>query len=283
MIINAIVDRLPRIRELAASEYYADVLRGAKQLFPDREEAEYATIVRGVLRHRAFNRAIHRFQTRFPGFALVVARFIPTTVSAEVAALVRGDRPILVAGPHIGSVFFVLTVLLRVLRGRSVYVLHSSATRFSQTNAAYLRRIGVTSVLQDQNSLRILARALRNERRCTVVIAFDHLADGRRTIEIFQTQLAVSYGTAYLADVTEAAVIVACWQFADYWPRVVFEGPYEIDRILGRAERHAQLMSRLFAFLEGVVQKSPEQWTQWQFVAEAAMRAAKCPAKKALR
>ena len=144
--IGTFVDRLPQIRRLAASGYCAAVASGVRQLLPELDGSERDAIVRGVLRHRAFNRAVHRFHLRFPRVAAVAARCVPTTSSAQVAALLRSDRPILVAGPHIGPVFFVLTVLLGALRGRSVYVLHSSKTQFAQRNAAYLQRLGVRSV-----------------------------------------------------------------------------------------------------------------------------------------
>jgi lauroyl/myristoyl acyltransferase len=266
MTFGTLVDRLPRIRELAATKYHSAVVSGVRQLLTELSDCEQDAVVRGVLRQRAFNRIIHSFHTCFPRIAVAVARGVPIAISTEVSRLLQSDRPVLVAGPHIGPVFFALTVLLTVLRGRSVFVLHASKTHFSQINAKYLHKIGVRSVLQDDNSLRTLAHALRTERRCTVIIGFDHLAHGRHKTTLFHTPLAVSYGIAYLADVSKAAVIITCWDFARRWPRLAVEGPHEIDRALTVVQRRDQLMSRLFDHLEHQIRMVPEQWTEWQYV-----------------
>ncbi len=259
-VFNPVLDRMLRLHRADRARWLSAV-RGGIRAFPEISPAQQQAVVRGVVITDAVNRLVFRVQTRLPALAAAASRLIPISDPDSVLAHVPTDRPIILALTHFGPIHLALAVLQRRLGKRTIYAFHAGGDTAAAT-ARYLRGLGVTPLVSDEKSLRIVARAMARDPHCVVVIGFDYLGNhGRKTMPFLGSEISVSRGLAYLADVRNAVVVPACVDRRG--PRVTVSAAREVDRNLPYAQRQDELTAELFGMLEESVRQRPSDWTEW--------------------
>lgn len=240
---------------------------GLGRAFPTSSDAQLDRVFARLLSSDFVNRVVFRFHNAFPQLAALAARGIRVTRNPAVDALIASDDPMILAGGHLGPVFFQVLVLRLLLRGRTVYTLHAERGSNGPACVAFMRRVGVIPVLDDPMATRTLLKALRGNDRPAVIVAFDHLAVGSRMIPFLGTTIPVSDGVAYLTDSTGAPVVTTIARFERGPMQVVLGGPFRIDASLPVQARREEFVDALYRILEGYVAAAPEQWSEWQYLA----------------
>lgn len=260
MILEDAIDRLPRLRNVIASDYGATILRRIERAFPDLAPARHAEIRRAYFRHRLANGLAYRLTLRFPAFAAMVARCIPVRGREHLDRANSGSEPVVIASAHFGPVYFHLLIIARLLSGRRLYVIYASSGPDAARNAAFLRSRGLIPVPNDASGLRALIGALDSAGRIAILIAFDLQNNSRRRLPFLGTALPVSGGLGFLADIGGGPIIPWFWQCRNWKPSVwVGEACYADDR-LGPAQRRGAIVETFHRLLEARVAQHPEQW-----------------------
>lgn len=240
---------------------------GLGRAFPHWSEAKRDRVFAHLLSCDFVNRVVFRFHNAFPQLATLVARCVRVPRNRAIDELFASDSPLIVAGGHLGPVFFQVLVVRLLLGGRKVYTMHAERTSNGPACIAFMRSIGVEPVLDDPMATRTLLKALRSDARPAVIVAFDHLAVGSRMIPFLGTTIPVSDGVAYLADRAGVPVVTAISKYDRGLLQLVLEGPFRIDASLPVQTRREEFVNSLYRLLERYVTAAPEQWSEWQYLA----------------
>lgn len=267
MLTGSLFARLPSNRRLAGSQMGRRKRAGLDRAFPAWSEARRDRVFVRLLSCDFVNRVVFRFHNAFPRLATIVARAVRVSRNRAIDELIASDSPMIVAGGHLGPVFFQVLVLRLILTGRTVYTLHAERGSHRSACVAFMRKIGIEPVLDDPMATRTLLKALRSDARPAIIVAFDHLAVGTRMIPFLGTEVPVSDGVAYLADQTDTPVVTAISTYDRGFLSMVLEGPFRIDRSLPAQARREAFVDGLYRILERYVSAAPEQWSEWQYLA----------------
>jgi len=258
---------LPAVRRRASTQWGRRVKAGLGRAFPEWSPERLTTEYRRLASSEFANRVIFRFHNRFPKAASFVARFVPVMKSAAFDELLSTGRPLIIAASHLGPVFFVLLVARLAFRDRIVYCLHAERAANGPLVEKFMHAIDVVPVLDEPMAMRQFIRALHDEPRTVVVVAFDHLAAGNRRTPFLATEIPASDGIGYLAEQSEAVVATLMVRFERGRLRLVFDGPVNLDKTLPRGIRRRELVDRLHRILAPYVAAAPDQWSEWAYVA----------------
>jgi lauroyl/myristoyl acyltransferase len=267
--LDDLVDRAPRLKALASGDWGAMIRRrlelGLPEIAPRRREA----ILRGLLRHRAGTRLMYKLTVDFTPLAKLYTTFVPLAGAHFVREADAHAGAIIMAATHFGPPFTQLLVVQRLLPRRRFYVVHARDHFDNARTTRFLERIGCVSVKDDEQGLRFLARALRDDPRAVLTITFDRAQPGaRRTLRFLSMSMAISSGIGYLADVGRCPVVPLIWEWTNYLPRMTFGEIVRVDQTLPPRERRERFTEDLYRRIERTVRRIPEQWIEWQMVNE---------------
>ncbi|MDQ2859031.1 MAG: hypothetical protein M3R53_10325 [Candidatus Eremiobacteraeota bacterium] len=261
------IDRLPKAVQLRASEYGRTVRSALEILLPEYSAPQREAILCGVVRYRFLNRGIQILHTSAPRLAGAAVRFIPAEASPSVRAAMRDvTAPLLILSAHFGPLFLQALALRRFVHGRRVIIVLGEQALYLHKIVPFVRRLGYEPVLADRHLLTNLRRALRDDPRTAVMIAFDDMHRGRRVVPFLGSAIATTNAIGLLADIGGARAVSSFWEWSDGRPRLVLAGPYAVDRTLPPGERRRRFLDQFYAILEAKVAAFPEQWSGWQYV-----------------
>ena len=262
-----LVDRLPKAVQLRAGEYGRAVRLAIEILLPERSAEQREAILRGVVRYRFLNRGIQILHTSAPRLAGIAARFIPVEASPSVRTAMRDTTaPLLIVSAHFGPLFLQALTLRRFVRGRRVIIVLRERALYLHKIVPFVRRLGYEPVLADRHLLTHLRRALQDDPRTAVMIAFDDMRRGRRVVPLLGSAIATTNATGLLADIGSARVVSSFWEWNNGPARLVLAGPYAVDCTLPPGERRRRFLDQFYAILEAKIAAFPEQWSGWQYV-----------------
>ena len=259
-LITSLIDRLPRLRRLAASEYGRRTVRCIELLFPERSAAEHSAIMRAFLRHRAINRGMYYLTTRAPAIAALLSHCVPLANREHLDQANLHDGPVIVTTAHVGSLVFQLLALTRALRGRQLYVMHRRLAADAPRDHAFMTRRGMTPVGADSQGLRTLVKALENSRRIAILVAFDAPIDRRHVLPFLSTTVLAAAGVGFLAEIGKGPVVPYFWRWERWRPSMAFGEPIFADQSLPRGAQRLALVKHLYRLLEARTARYPEQW-----------------------
>jgi lauroyl/myristoyl acyltransferase len=267
--IDSLVDRAPRLRALAGGDWGEMMRRRLALGLPELSRQQREAILRGLLRHRAGTRLMYKFTVDYTSLAKLYTRIVPVAGAHFIREADARPGPIIVAGAHFGPPFTQLLIVQRLMPRRHFYVVHARDHFDNARTTRFLERIGCVSVKDDEQGLRFLARALRDDPLAVLTITFDRAPPGaRRMLPFLSMSMAISNGIGYLADVGRCAVVPILWEWKNYRPHVTFGDIRHVDETLPPRERRARFTEQLYRDVEREVRRRPEQWIEWQMVNE---------------
>jgi len=261
-VFNPVIDRLLRLQRGDRREFLARV-RASIAAFPGLARYDRRALIRGIVRNDAANRLIFRLCIRFPKLAKAVSRLVLILGGERFARSVASDRPVILGLMHFGPIHLCVAVSMKLLRGRSLYVLHAGGESGHDVRS-FLERIGSIPVLTDRVALQALEDIVAQDPRAVVLIAFDHIhGKRRRDVPFFGGTLSAPTGLAYLANRTGATVITAWYESSWFGPRLRIGEEYRVDETLEASARQDAFHDRMFRALEERVRSAPQAWTEW--------------------